>query len=82
MNKRLRRLAALTVFALALTSLPSTSLASPLWSPATSASQPSTAANPLRSLVNVFAREGATLWSSLDAVYSDAYVATACTPSC
>ncbi len=82
MNKRLRRTTAVTIFALALCSLPSTGLAAPLWSPVTAARQPTIAANPLRSLANIFAQEAASLWSAMDAMYSDSYVVTACEPNC
>jgi len=82
MTKRLRRLMAVTAFALAMTSLPSTSLAAPIWAPISSASQPTVADNPLRSLLGVPAAESASMWQALNAVYSDSYVSTACDPPC
>ena len=82
MNKRIRSLCAVTMFALALTSLPTTGLAAPIWAPVTSAPQPSVVNNPLRALLNATVQEAAALRSSLDAVYSDSYIATACDPTC
>jgi hypothetical protein len=84
MNTRIRTLLAAATFAVALTSLPATSLAySSVSTPVTSTTQPTpNDSNPLRSLVNVFAQQAASLWSALDGLYSDQYVATDCDPSC
>jgi hypothetical protein len=81
MSTRIRSLLGAATFALVLTSVPATSLA--YQSPVTSTPQYTiTNSNPLRSLLNVFAQQAASLFSALEGLYSDQYVSSHCDPSC
>ena len=82
MKSSIRRTGLVTVFALALSSLPTTGLAAPISVPLTSAPVQVSSGNPLRDLVALIALETQALFSDLTVVYDDSFVETACDLPC